>query len=80
MACLIILIEVVAGRALQLGTEVVVSRVDASEKAWLMEVQSVRGACPTLDQYVQPSTTSYGLNNLQDQVCPVLSDPQRTGN
>jgi hypothetical protein len=38
------------------------------------------GTCPALDQSVHHALTIDELHDLQDQLCAVLSEPQRTGN
>jgi hypothetical protein len=77
---LVIVIDVAVGRALQVATENIASRADASEQAPPMAIVYARGACPALDQHVNHTMTIDELHDLQDQLCPTLSEPQREGN
>ena len=44
--CLVIVIDVALGRALQLAAENIASRADTSEQAQPMDIVYARGACP----------------------------------
>jgi len=77
---LVIVIDVAVGRALQLAAENIATADDASRPAPPMDVVNARSACPALDEYVHRSMTVDELHDLRDQVCPSLSEPQRTGN
>ena len=78
--CVVILIEVAVGHALQLAAENTASRADASELAPPMDILYARGFCPALDHYVHRPLTLDELRDLQEQLCPILSEPQRAGN
>ena len=78
--CLVIVLEVAVGHGLQLAAENTASRADASELAPPMDILDARGTCPALDQYVHRALTRDELRDLQEQPCPILSEPQRTGN
>ena len=77
---LVIVIDVAVGRALQLAAENIASRADTSEQAQPIDIVYARGACPALDRYVNRPMTIDELHDLQDKLCPTLSEPQRTGN
>jgi hypothetical protein len=78
---LVILIDVAIGRGRQLAAESISSGADASDQAHPVEIEIVyaRGACPALDKYVDHTMTIDELHDLQDRLCPTLSDPQRSG-
>jgi hypothetical protein len=78
--CLVIVIEVTVGHALQVAAESIVSRAVESELASTMDSLGARGTCPALNRYVHGAMTIDDLHDLQDQLCPILSEPQRTGN
>jgi len=78
--CLVILIDVALGRALQLAAENIASRADTSEQAQPVDIIYAPGTCPALDRYAHGSMTIDELHDLQDKLCPTLSEPQRTGN
>ena len=78
--CLVIVIDVALGRALQLAAENIPNRADTSEQAQPIDIVYARGACPALDRYANRPMTIDELHDLQDQLCPTLSEPQRTGN
>jgi hypothetical protein len=65
-----LVIEYAAGQALQV----------AAERASPLDTLYASGTCPALDQYVHRALTIDELHDLQDQLCPTLSEPQRTGN
>ena len=52
--CVVVLIEVAVGHALQLAAENTASRADASELAPPMDILYARGFCPALDQLRAP--------------------------
>ena len=78
--CLVFVIEVAIGQALQFATEHTISRADANEQASPMDTFYTSGTCPALDQHLHHALTIDELHDLQDQLCPTLSEPQRTGN
>jgi hypothetical protein len=78
--CLVFVIEVAIGQALQFATEHTISRADANEQASPMDTLYAAGTCAALDQYVHHDLTIDELHDLQDELCPTLSEPQRTGN
>ena len=78
--CLVIVIDVALGRVLQLAAENIASRADTSEQAQPMDIIYARGTCPALDRYAHGSMTIDELHDLQDKLCPTLSEPQRMGN
>jgi hypothetical protein len=78
--CLVLVIEVAVGQALQFAAEHTISRADADEQASPMDTFHAPGTCPVLDQHVHHALTIDELHDLQDQLCPTLSEPQRTGN
>jgi hypothetical protein len=78
--CLVIAIEVALGYALQLAAENTVSRADANELAPPIDIPYTPGTCPALDRHVHRALTLDELHDLHDQLCPTLSEPQRTGN
>jgi hypothetical protein len=78
--CLVLVVEVGVGQALQLAAEHTVSRADANEQASPTDILYASGTCPALDRYVHYALTIDELHDLQDQLCPTLSEPQRTGN
>jgi hypothetical protein len=78
--CLVIVIEVAVAHTLQLAAENTASRADASEMAPPIDILYARRICPALDQYVHRGLTIDELHDLQDQLCPTMSEPQRTGN
>ena len=77
--CLIVLIALVVGRALQIATETTVTRADATELTQPIDMHT-RGACSPLDEYVNRTMTIDELRDLQDQLCPDLSEPQQSAN
>jgi hypothetical protein len=77
---LVIVIDVAVGRALQLAAENLASRAVGSEVAQPADVVDARGGCLALDRYVHRNMTIDELHDLQDRLCPTLSEPQRTGN
>ncbi len=82
--CLVIVIEVAVGHALQLAAANSIAPADTNVLALPMDLPSAQGTCPALDQYVvdyvHRALTIDELHDLQDQLCPALSEPQRTGN
>jgi hypothetical protein len=82
VACvfLVIVIDIAVGRALQLAAENLASAADASVQTQPMDVAYAPGACPALDKYVHRSMTIDELHDLQERLCPTLSEPQRSGN
>jgi len=78
--CLILVIEVGVGQVLQVAAEHTVRRADANEQAILMDTPYAPASCPAMNQYVHQALTIDELHDLQDQLCPTLSEPQRTGN
>jgi hypothetical protein len=78
--CLVLVIGIAVGRALQLAVENVDSRAELSEQQQFIDTVYSGRPCPALDQYVKRSMTLDELHDLQDQLCPTLSEPQRTGN
>jgi hypothetical protein len=78
--CLIIVIGVASGGALQLAAEYVAGRADMRGQAQPLDTVYAQAGCPPLDRYVNRTMTIDELHDLQDQLCPTLSEPQRTGN
>ena len=70
----VIVIDMAVGMTLPIAAENVASRVDASEQA---RVVGPRGECPALNQVVQLGMTIDELHDLQDGLCPTLSEAQR---
>jgi hypothetical protein len=68
------------GQALQLAAEHIVSRADANAQASPMDTLYASPTCPAPDQHLHRALTIDELHDLQDQLCPMLSEPQRTGN
>jgi hypothetical protein len=71
--CLIIIIIVAVGRALQVGAETLAARGEASELAQPMQIVYAQGACPALDRYGHRTMTIDELDDLQNQLCPTMS-------
>jgi hypothetical protein len=61
---------------LQLAAE----SADADQLASPVDIVYARGWRPTLDQLSDRGLTIDELQDLQDQLYPTLSEPQRTGN
>jgi hypothetical protein len=78
--CLVLVFVVAVGQALQFAAEYIISRADANELAPPLDTLYTPGTCPALDQSVHHALTIDELHDLQDQLCVVLSEPQRTGN
>jgi len=78
--CLIIVVEVAVALALQLVAENSASRADVRELAPSPDILSAGSTCPALNEYVHHTMRIDELHDLQDQLCPTLSEPQRTGN
>jgi len=78
--CLVVLAGVALALALQVVAVKVASRADASEMARPMDVLYARADCPALDDHPTSGMTLDQLHDLKDQLCPTLSEPQRTGN
>jgi hypothetical protein len=78
--CLVLVIEVGVGQALQLAAEHIISGADANAQASPMDTLYASPTCPALDHHVHRALTIDELHDLQDQLCPTLSEPQRTGN
>ena len=72
----LIVIGVAVGRAVQLAAENVPSRADTSEQAQPGDVVYAPGICSALDRYGNSPMTIDELHDLQDKLCPTLSEPQ----
>jgi hypothetical protein len=78
--CLVMVIDVAVGHGMQLVVEKAINQsASASEQAREMDTYA-QGECPRLDEYVDRSMTIDELDDLRDQVCPTLSEPQRAAN
>jgi len=78
--CLIVVIALVVGHALQIATENTVTRADGTELTEGMDIGYTRGTCSALDRHVNRTMTLDELRDLQDQWCPDLSEPQHSAN
>ncbi len=78
--CLVIVIAVAVGSALQLVAENIATRADANEQAQPVDLVDARRDCPAVNHYVNRGMTIDELHDLQDVLCPTMSEPQRTGN
>jgi hypothetical protein len=68
------------GRALQSATENTVTRANGRELTEAMDIGYTRKACSALDRHVTRTMTLDELRDLQDQLCPDLSEPQYGAN
>ena len=81
---LVIVIEVAVGHALQPAAEHILSYGHANELPADLDILNEGEACPSLDQYVRNyvhrGLTIDELNDLRNQLCPTLAEPQLTSN
>ena len=77
--CLIVVIALAVGLALQIAAENTVSRADWSELTEPKDIAYTPGICSALDRHVNRSMTIDELRDLQDQLCSDLSEPRQTG-
>ena len=76
--CLVVVIALGVGRALQIATVNAVTRADESELILGKGIADTRGPCPALDEYVNRTMTIDELRDLQDRLCPDLSELQNS--
>jgi len=78
--CLVLVIEVAVGHALQLVAANTIVPASAEVLAPAMDTPPSQGTCPALNRHVHRALTVDELHDLQDQLCPATADHPQTGN